>query len=51
MQAGVTMKKLFPVVALLFVVAAVFVGCSKPAEEQPVVPPVDTNAPAIPPKP
>ena len=37
-ESGRTMKKLFPVVALLLVAGAVVVGCSKP-EDKPVTPP------------
>ena len=44
-EAGRTMKKLFPVVALLLVVGAVVVGCDKPADS---AAPAAPNAPAVP---
>lgn len=49
-DAGGRMKKLFSVVAMLAIVAALAAGCKK-EETAPVVPPapeVSTNAPAAP---
>jgi hypothetical protein len=48
LDAGGRMKKLFSVVAMLAIVAAVVSGCKKeePAPAVPTAPEVSTNAPA-----
>ena len=50
LDAGRRMKKLFSVVAMLAIVAAVVVGCKKEetTPEAPKAPEVSTNAPAAP---
>jgi len=51
LDAGGRMKKLFSVVAMLAIVAAVVVGCKKEEPAPPAVPTapeVSTNAPAAP---